>query len=302
MLIDDDGMWSDDDEEETESFEENSEADFDNEDIGFDDGDGAAASDVDKDHDDEDHRFEVLTTEQVVEYLFKELEEVKNVVQIPTTTLRILLNHFKWDKERLYDAYYAAVDPEKLFEEARIPSPFKLREQESVSPSPDCEICYLPLNEDTAGLKCGHVFCTACWAEYLSTKIVQDGVSLSIQCPHSDCRVLADDDTVLRLLGDSSGGQAEKYQLLITNSLVTCNRRMRWCPAPDCGNAVRVFGNAASMQQPVLCRCGHAFCFACGEPWHYPVGCNGLRMWLKKCEDDSETANWINANTKDCPR
>ena len=26
------------------------------------------------------------------------------------------------------------------------------------------------------------------------------------------------------------------------------------------------------------------------------------RMWLKKCEDDSETANWINANTKDCPK
>ena len=25
-------------------------------------------------------------------------------------------------------------------------------------------------------------------------------------------------------------------------------------------------------------------------------------MWLKKCEDDSETANWINANTKDCPK
>ena len=85
-------------------------------------------------------------------------------------------------------------------------------------------------------------------------------------------------------------------QLLITNSLVTCNRLMRWCPAPDCGNAVRV-GSAA--MQPVRCGCGHAFCFACGEAWHYPVGCEGLRMWLKKCEDDSETANWINSNTKE---
>ena len=37
-------------------------------------------------------------------------------------------------------------------------------------------------------------------------------------------------------------------QLLITNSLVTCNRLMRWCPAPDCGNAVRV--GSAAMQGP----------------------------------------------------
>ena len=229
-----------------------------------------------------------------------------NTVQIPTTTLRILLNHFKWDKERLYDAYYAASDPEKFFEDTNIPSPFKTKElaanaePTSSSSSQDCEICFLPLlDSSTAGLECGHLFCTACWAEYLTTKIVQDGVSLSIQCPSGDCQVLADDATVLRLLADS-GGHAEKYRLLITNSLVTCNRLMRWCPAPDCGLAVRVAGRAA--MQPVRCGCGHAFCFACGEDWHYPVGCEGLRMWVKKCEDDSETANWINANTKDCPR
>ena len=119
-------------------------------------------------------------------------------------------------QERLYDAYYAASDPEKLFEAANVPSPFKKPDKDQAAPSPskkpkedqipptastDCEICFLPLENDpssevaAAGLECGHLFCRACWAEYLSTKIVQDGVSLSIQCPDSGCRVLADDAT-----------------------------------------------------------------------------------------------------------
>lgn len=47
-----------------------------------------------------------------------------------------------------------------------------------------------------------------------------------------------------------------------------------------------------------MCRCLHVFCFVCGENWHDPVKCNLLRKWIKKCDDDSETSNWIAANTK----
>ena len=40
------------------------------------------------------------------------------------------------------------------------------------------------------------------------------------------------------------------------------------------------------------------FSFSCGENWHDPVKCKWLRRWIKKCDDDSETSNWIAANTK----
>ena len=33
--------------------------------------------------------------------------QVNTVIQIPTTTVRILLNHFKWDKEKLMERYYS---------------------------------------------------------------------------------------------------------------------------------------------------------------------------------------------------
>lgn len=70
---------------------------------------------------------------------------------------------------------------------------------------------------------------------------------------------------------------------------------MRWCPSPDCNNAIKVQYVEA---RPVTCKCMHTFCFQCGENWHDPVRCNLLKRWIKKCDDDSETSNWIAANTK----
>lgn len=44
--------------------------------------------------------------------------------QIPATTTRILLNHFKWDKEKLMERFYDG-DQEQLFAEARVINPFR---------------------------------------------------------------------------------------------------------------------------------------------------------------------------------
>jgi len=38
------------------------------------------------------------------------------------------------------------------------------------------------------------------------------------------------------------------------------------------------------------------------QTWHAPIGCALLKVWLKQCNDDSETFNWISAYTKDCPK
>nr|XP_023028452.1 potential E3 ubiquitin-protein ligase ariadne-1-like [Leptinotarsa decemlineata] len=93
------------------------------------------------------------------------------------------------------------------------------------------------------------------------------------------------------------------YITLLTNSDKNfdfqCNRLLRWCPSPDCSNAIKVQHVEALR---VTCKCNHTFCFACGENWHDPVKCHLLKKWIKKCDDDSETSNWIAANTKECPR
>lgn len=80
---------------------------------------------------------------------------------------------------------------------------------------------------------------------------------------------------------------------------------MRWCPAPNCQNAIECHVSARKLRTvvpSVVCDCGHPFCFGCGQASHAPAICPLVKQWIKKCEDDSETANWISANTKECPK
>ncbi|XP_034833519.1 E3 ubiquitin-protein ligase ariadne-1 isoform X1 [Maniola jurtina] len=253
----------------------------------------------------EEYPYEVLSTEEIVQHMVDCIKEVNTVVEIPATTTRILLNHFKWDKEKLMERFYDG-DQDQLFAEARVINPFrkpviqrpKLPRRISSSGTEECEICFtiLPTSMMT-GLECGHRFCTQCWCEYLTTKIMEEGLGQTIACAAHACDILVDDATVMRLVREPR--VKLKYQHIITNSFIECNRLLRWCPSPDCSNAIKVAYVEAA---PVTCRCGHSFCYACGENWHDPVRCCLLRKWIKKCDDDSETSNWIAANTKECPK
>ena len=42
-----------------------------------------------------------------------------------------------------------------------------------------------------------------------------------------------------------------------------------------------------------------SFSFKCGLDYHAPTDCDVIKKWLTKCADDSETANYISAHTKD---
>jgi ariadne-1 len=106
-------------------------------------------------------------------------------VEIPATTTRILLNHFKWGKklmERFHDG-----DQNQLFSEARVINPFRKPPvvnrpkvkppRTSAADTEEYEICFMVLlSSMMTGLQCGHRFCTQYWGEYFATKIVEEGV------------------------------------------------------------------------------------------------------------------------------
>jgi len=57
--------------------------------------------------------------------------------------------------------------------------------------------------------------------------------------------------------------------------------------------------HTALANQKTIEQYGFVCCsFVCGELWHDPVQCKVLKLWIKKCDDDSETSNWLAANTK----
>lgn len=247
--------------------------------------------------------FEVLSSEEVVQLMIDTINEINRVVEIPAATIRILLNHFRWDKEELMERFFDG-DQEKLFAEAHVINPFARRSQISLpkldsgpNHTEECGICFLTLPTSMlTGLECDHRFCTDCWDEYLNTKIMKQGKCQTIACAAHGCDILVDDVSVMKLIKDPK--VKLKYQHLITNSFVECNRQLRWCPSLGCSNAIKV---QYAVTNSVTCKCGHKFCFQCGEECHDPVECHLLRKW-KKDNGDVEASVWIHANTKECPR
>ncbi|KAF8971280.1 hypothetical protein BDZ97DRAFT_1788688 [Flammula alnicola] len=121
-----------------------------------------------------------------------------------------------------------------------------------------------------------------------------------------------------------------RMQELFVRHFVACNKSLKFCPYPSCTNTVscpsaaskaslttvvptvscgaRGIGGGSQKEMSQSQQLGlglqgkeHTFCFGCPiESDHRPVICNVAKMWLKKCRDDSETANWIKSNTKEC--
>ncbi|XP_030372697.1 potential E3 ubiquitin-protein ligase ariadne-1 [Scaptodrosophila lebanonensis] len=257
----------------------------------------------------DDFSYTVLSVDQIMQYQRSIIDEVNNVLNLSPQVTRIILNHYKWDKETLFEKYFERT-PEDFFQRAHVLNPFASPSSTSVhqiSPKSSksshsggeeevCGICYCACNE-LKGLGCGHSFCAECWKQYLANKTFSEGLAHSITCPSTNCDILVDDVSFEQLADNPE--VIERYQQLITNTFVECNALMRWCPAPNCSNAIK-----ATYAEPraVRCKCGHQFCFACGESWHEPASCTWLKKWIKKCHEDSETSNWIAQHTKECPK
>jgi hypothetical protein len=73
---------------------------------------------------DDEFKYEVLTPDKIVQHMIECIKEVNQVLELPPTTTRILLHHFRWDKEKLMERFYDG-DQDRLFKEAHIVSPFK---------------------------------------------------------------------------------------------------------------------------------------------------------------------------------
>ncbi len=161
-----------------------------------------------------------------------------------------------------------------------------------------CSICCetVPGNRVLA-LPCLHYFCRACWKNYLHHK-VEDGPScVCVNCPQPKCGQKVGEELFEALL-EKSSAEMVKYRKYALSSFVGINRHLRFCPGKMCNRVA----SGPALCPYVKCDCGEVFCFKCGEESHEPVTCENLVQWKEKCQNESETANWILANTKKCPK
>ena len=231
-----------------------------------------------------------------------EIEHVASMFMIPADDAAILLRHFRWNKERLIEQYMDA--SERVLEASGLREGTQVHEHKSGFL---CEVCYLSADDyggtiDTVALQCGHRFCAECYQHYVSNKVISDGDGRSVRCMKEGCNITLRPSTIDQLLNEKG---RKRYHELLDRAYVDDVSSLRWCPAPDCEQAVECHVSQKQLDTvipAVQCGCDHWFCFGCGEAAHQPVICSIVKLWLIKAADDSETANWIGANTKECPK
>ncbi|CAK7347658.1 unnamed protein product [Dovyalis caffra] len=242
----------------------------------------------------------VITKESLLAAQREDLRRVMDLLSLKEHHARALLIHYRWDvdkvlqllvdkgKERLYaDAGVTITDHSDLA-------------QSQSSSSVECGVCFdNVLASEVSAMDCGHVFCNSCWTSHFIVKI-NEGQSRRIQCMTPQCNAVCDNVKVRHFVSARDPYLAEKFDRFLLESYVEDNRRVKWCPSvPHCGNAIQVDDDVLC---EVECACGVQFCFSCSSEAHSPCSCRMWECWSKKCQDESETVNWITVHTKPCPK
>jgi len=159
-----------------------------------------------------------------------------------------------------------------------------------------CDVCAtMQPSKNFSELLCGHSYCQSCWELHFEYQILQ-GLSTNISC--MSCPNFVPEDFVKRHLNRSD--LRDKYSSASFQDYVLSHPCLRFCPGKDCNSVMK--SEKPLAKKCVCTSCKSAFCFNCGSEYHAPTGCETIKRWLTKCADDSETANYISAHTKDCPK
>ncbi|CAL8102317.1 unnamed protein product [Orchesella dallaii] len=256
-------------------------------------------------------KIELLNAEDLQKQMRMEILQVQQKLHVSASVALLLLNHFSWDTHKLCEKYYED-NRDEYFKKHGLPC---FSEVENGSGDAklgilsndleiECQICLCPFRVDQSFEypHCGHQFCSDCIAEYLKTRISENGLQSSIECPESKCNVLLKEDFIKNVI-KTDGEAIQRYDLLLINDYVTKNNYLKYCPGERCKVIwKRILDGDTWNFQEVACDCGESYCFSCNHVWHFPLNCKLLELWRKKLSDESENSSWIMANTKPCPK
>uniref|UniRef100_A0A3Q3DUA5 RBR-type E3 ubiquitin transferase n=1 Tax=Hippocampus comes TaxID=109280 RepID=A0A3Q3DUA5_HIPCM len=289
-----------------EDFGVNSEEEEDEDDGGEEEDQGdietyydGVASDVEQQgadsFDPEEYQFTCLTYKESHRVLNEEVNIVAAALKVLPAVAKLILVHFHWQVSQILDRHKSSSS--LVLSEALV-QPSNACRAVFAPQSLQCGVCLQVVRRDSLlALPCQHSFCKTCWEQHC-TVLVKDGIGVGISCMAQDCSLQMPEDFVLPLLPGEE--LKDKYRRYLFRDYVESHFQLQLCPGADCPIVIKV-------QEPrarrVQCnRCSEVFCFKCRQMYHAPTDCATIRKWLTKCADDSETANYISAHTKDCPK
>lgn len=247
-----------------------------------------------KTDDPEYFEFEPLQVIDAERLLNEEIESLCKRLSVDPSTAKMLLHVHNWKKDDICENYQR--DPTGFLIDSHLASSRK--PDQLVGLKPLCTVCCTEHPRDCfLGVACGHLFCRDCWDMHFQTQI-QDGITIGIACMAKECPVLVTEDFVCKIL--SQPKLRDKYSKFSFTDLIKSHPKLRFCPGVDCSVIIKAKELKAKKVECQVCKA--VFCFKCGISYHAPTECDVIKRWLTKCEDDSETANYISAHTKDCPK
>ncbi|KAL6654293.1 hypothetical protein ACP70R_007758 [Stipagrostis hirtigluma subsp. patula] len=264
----------------------------------YDDGEEGEENKVDASPADKKQQNVVLTEDDVRARQEADTAKVAEVLSISPGIAAVLLRRFKWLPERVQEEWFS--DDRRVRDAAGlsgdgVPVPMALSTQRLT-----CAICfngYAARRTRSAG--CSHFYCDDCWRGYVRAAVDDGARCLSLRCPDPPCPAAVVQELVDEVADDAVKALYARFTL--RSYVEESGGRIKWCPGPGCTRAIEFTGSAAADMPDVFCDCKHGFCFRCGEDSHRPVSCDTVRAWMAKIGSDSETANWVVANTKHCP-
>ena len=274
---------------------------------------------------------QILSPSEVIDVMRSYLKSVQSLTGLSFTTVRLFMTKYQWIKDQFVNDFFE-YGIERLMAAHKLVLSFQMkatgskrrkRNHSSTSADPlavnsdaqsqslseetpsqelkTCIVCYDESNaSDMFGLNCGHILCIECWNQYISQHVNDRSSQEMITCPGEDCPIIVDDEELLAIIREQS--VRDRYQRLISNSFVSKNPLLKWCPNGDCLHAVRVKEGGF---QDVECVCKTVFCYLCGDRWHEPLSCQQHQNWIQKYASatvDSKSANWLTRHTKCCPK
>jgi ariadne-1 len=230
-------------------------------------------------------------------------KDVCEVLGISLSAASVLLNAFHWSKETLLERYMN--DSDQILKKSGVYNRCMNGTPNSTMNATGTRTCFICFDETNQmfSMPCGHAFCLDCWNAFC-TNAVDDGPSCVITtCPDASCTEIVTDDEFVKALGTTSPSYI-KFKNFQLRSFVESNPYTRWCPGRGCERIAYALSPAAMELEGSVAKCDTCttkFCLVCGEEPHAPATCKALMKWNEKCRNESETANWILANTKSCP-
>ncbi|VUZ55447.1 unnamed protein product [Hymenolepis diminuta] len=275
-----------------------------------------------------------------VEYILNEdIKSLSSKLRISLWLVSLFLRQYKWNLEKVKDAYFN--DPislltnsnliplsgpvytsdsaeffdfiQKAFQNSKNNRRAQIKLKERNLKQDVCSICFsspsalegVDVNQNPAlaslrlfGMSCGHIFCLECWRAYFDYRISSSQAS-TVECMTANCSVRVPDDFILAVINNPE--TVEKHRRHILNESIEAHPRLRNCTDTHCDRVIYALEDPKPLR--VTCdSCNTQFCFACSVEFHAPAQCETIKAWLQKCRDDSSTATYMAAHTKDCPQ